>query len=205
MRRLKELGQMTSGVAHDFNNSLSKMSGILELMTPESAQEDKSVTQLRAVVQDAVEVVRRLRGFYKPLSQTGQGEAMDICPIIQSSIDMTEPKWKLEPKAKGNHIECDFQPVDIPKVIGIAGELREAFTNLIFNACDAMPDGGAITISTGLKDGEVWVTVKDTGIGMDQNTLKKCVEPFFTTKGEMGSGLGIGIVEAMIKRFWRKA
>jgi signal transduction histidine kinase len=201
MQRLKNLGQMTSGVAHEFNNSLSKMSGILELMIDGKTSAEHPLAQLKTVVEDAVEGVRRLRGFYKPFSQVGSGDAVDLGQIIQSSIDMTEPKWKVESQTAGHAITCSFQPAEIPQVIGIAGELREAFTNLIFNACDAMPGGGTITISTGLQDGWVWATVRDTGVGMDQETLGKCTEAFFTTKGEKGSGLGLGIVEAMMQRF----
>jgi signal transduction histidine kinase len=78
----------------------------------------------------------------------------------------------------------------LPLILGVEGEIREALTNLVFNAVDAMPDGGVVTLRTRLDGVHVLIEVRDNGAGMDEATQKRCMEPFFTTKGERGTGLG---------------
>jgi CheY-like chemotaxis protein/anti-sigma regulatory factor (Ser/Thr protein kinase) len=99
----------------------------------------------------------------------------------------------------------------LPPMLGIESELREALTNLIFNAVDAMPQGGTLTVRTTIaSDGaaetnsdarpRVQVEVTDTGIGMDEETRRRCLELFFTTKGERGTGLGLAMVYGIVQR-----
>jgi len=89
---------------------------------------------------------------------------------------------------------------DVPRVIGSAPELREVLTNLIFNAVDAMPVGGTITVRTSAEEGQVRIAVSDTGFGMTEDEKARCLEPFFTTKGEAGTGLGLAVVYGIIQR-----
>jgi CheY-like chemotaxis protein/anti-sigma regulatory factor (Ser/Thr protein kinase) len=126
---------------------------------------------------------------------------VDISRIVESAISLTMPKWKEEMNAKGVAIEIatDFHPV--PQIRGNVSEIREALTNLIFNAVDAMPKGGVITCCLKcLNNVSVILEVKDTGIGMDQVTLQHCMEPFFSTKGIQGSGLGLAMAHGIIER-----
>ncbi len=88
----------------------------------------------------------------------------------------------------------------LPAVMGVENEIREALVNLVFNAVDAMPDGGAITIRTGCTGVSVYLEVSDTGMGMDEATKRRCLEPFFTTKGERGTGLGLAMVYGAAQR-----
>jgi CheY-like chemotaxis protein/anti-sigma regulatory factor (Ser/Thr protein kinase) len=90
---------------------------------------------------------------------------------------------------------------NLPVVMGIEGEVREALTNLFFSAFDAMPDGGTLILRTLLgPDRQVLLEVTDTGQGMDEETRKRCLEPFYTTKGERGTGLGLAMVYGVMQR-----
>jgi CheY-like chemotaxis protein/anti-sigma regulatory factor (Ser/Thr protein kinase) len=125
---------------------------------------------------------------------------------------MTRPRWRDIPQSNGLTIEVqtDFAP-DIPDFVGIESEVREALTNLVLNAVDAMPGGGRISLrtlakrhepATGHQDcpAQVIVEVGDTGTGMDEETRKRCLEPFFSTKGKRGTGLGLAMVYGVMQR-----
>src|SRR5678815_5043826 len=89
---------------------------------------------------------------------------------------------------------------DVPSIAGNAAELREVLTNLIFNAVDAMPDGGRVAVATSIVGEYVRIAVRDTGIGMTESERERCLEPFFTTKGEHGTGLGLAVVYGIVQR-----
>ncbi|HUI05905.1 MAG TPA: response regulator [Verrucomicrobiae bacterium] len=204
--RLRALGQMASGVAHDFNNALSKILGFTELMltSPDKLHDQGQVQEhlrmISAAAQDAASVVRRLRTFYRPRRETEVFEPVDLNTLIQQAIALTQPKWKQQPQADGITVEIRTELQSVPLVMGDEGDLREVLTNLIFNAVDAMPKGGVITFRT-RGDGEfVAFECSDTGIGMTPETRERCLEPFFTTKGEHGTGLGLSIVYGIIQR-----
>jgi len=149
---------------------------------------------------DARQIVRRLRAVYRE-DDDADYKLVDISKIVESSISLTMPKWKEEMSAKGVSIEMatDFQPV--PRIKGNESEIREVMTNLIFNAVDAMPKGGVITFRVLPKNKTaIALEVTDRGIGMDQETLRRCMEPFFTTKGVQGSGLGLAMVYGIVER-----
>jgi anti-sigma regulatory factor (Ser/Thr protein kinase) len=118
-------------------------------------------------------------------------------------IDLTRARWSNIPQERGVvvHVESDLD-ADLPKILGAENEMRDALTNLLLNAVDAMPDGGTITLRTRqvTRDHQVIVEVQDTGIGMSETTRSRCLEPFFTTKGERGTGLGLPSVFGMVQR-----
>jgi CheY-like chemotaxis protein len=149
---------------------------------------------------DARQIVRRLRTVYRK-DDDAEYETIDIAKNVESAISLTMPKWKEEMSSKNVAIEMatDFHPV--PQIRGNASELREALTNLIFNATDAMPKGGVITFRLYCENNvSVVLEVTDTGVGMDYETLRHCMEPFFTTKGVQGSGLGLSMVHGILER-----
>lgn len=204
--RLHALGQMACGIAHDFNNALSPILGFTDLllMHPEKLADDEKLRRylkmMNTAAHDAASVVRRLREFYRQREETDIFLPVDLNQLIEQTIGLTQPRWKDEAQAKGISIdiEADLQP--IPSINGNEAELREALTNLIFNAMDAMPRGGNITVRTCAVGEFVVVEVSDTGVGMVEDVRRRCLEPFFSTKGDEGTGLGLAMVHGIIRR-----
>lgn len=204
--RLRALGEMVTGVAHDFNNALSLILGYAELLQHKCrkhAAGEEFVDFAQTIVTaslDAAEIVNRLREFHRPAEPGETHTPLPLNAIIEQAIAFTRPRWSAETIASGNPIEIvtDLNPV--PPLRGNAAELREMLTNLIFNAVDAMPQGGPITLGTRVVGPRIELTVKDTGIGMSEEVRRRCLEPFFTTKGDRGSGLGLAMVYGIVER-----
>ena len=114
---------------------------------------------------------------------------------------LTAPRWRDKCRSKGILVEVETDFSDVPHFVGHPPEFREILTNLIFNAIDAMPSGGKLRFSTTCADGLIFVRVADTGVGMTEEEASRCLEPFFTTKGEQGTGLGLAAVYGFVQRY----
>ncbi len=205
--RLSALGTMAAGIAHDFNNALTMILGHSDLMMSSAkgrAEADSPeighVRAITAAAQDAAQIVRRLREFHRPDEGEETRVTLQLNQIVEQAITMTRPKWMDEPRARGREVSIQTDLAELPPLAGDPAELREMLTNLIFNAADAMPEGGSLRLQTSLDDGELCLRVSDTGTGMDDETRRRCLEPFFTTKGEKGTGLGLSAVYGIIQR-----
>jgi len=205
-QRLKILGQMASGISHDLNNLVFPIIGFAELLlereTGISKQGRRYLYQILQAAEDIKNIIDRLRQFYKKREDIeSELEWIDLNEVVKEVIELTEAKWKKGSIEKGINIEieCSLSP-DIKKVRGVKSEIREALVNLIFNAVDALPQGGKITISTWMDKEAVKLSVKDNGIGMDKESLEHCLDPFYTTKGEKGTGLGLSIIYGIMNR-----
>jgi PAS domain S-box-containing protein len=204
--RLRALGQMASGIAHDFNNSLMPVMGFAELLLarPDILDDKKKATEyleiIRTAAKDAASVVARLREFYRTQEQTDIFAPIDLSRLSQQAISLTQPKWKDQAQANGAEIHIVEELVTVPAISGDESALREVLTNLIFNAVDAMPRGGSITLRTRVLGESVFLEVADTGAGMTEEVRQRCLEPFFTTKGERGTGLGLAMVFGIVQR-----
>ncbi len=211
--RLKALGQMASGIAHDVNNALSPVVGFSDIILKGeyglNLDGKKYLKYIRMAGEDIAHIVARLREFYRAREDNESLQQLDLNALAEQVVDMTRPRWRDIPQSKGITIEVRTDPApDMPKLAGIESEIREAFTNLVLNAVDAMPNGGSITIRTrvlrhengGKHPRQVVVEVSDTGTGMSEETRKRCLEPFFSTKGKRGTGLGLAMVYGVIER-----
>ncbi len=203
--RLSALGTMAAGIAHDFNNALTLILGYSDLLlsNAKSRVGGAEIEQLHAITtaaQDAAQIVRRLREFHRPDEGKETRVTLHLDQIVEQAITLTRPKWQDQARNRGMEIEMRTEFGELPPVNGDPAELREMLTNLIFNAVDAMPEGGCITIHSVLDDGEAKLCIKDTGAGMNEETRRRCLEPFFTTKGERGTGLGLSAVYGIIER-----
>ncbi|MFC1497852.1 ATP-binding protein [Verrucomicrobiota bacterium] len=203
--RLSALGQMASGIAHDFNNLLMPIVGLSEflLANPKVMKNEKELTEtlkdIHSAGDDARKVVRRLKEFYK--SEEGiELTATNMNDLIKRVITMTQPHWQQELEAKGIHITIKKEFEEIPPIGTNSSQIREVFTNLLINSIDAMPEGGTITVRSSSSDKWVTIEISDTGIGMTDETLKQCTEPFFTTKGLHGTGIGLSMAFGIIRR-----
>jgi GAF domain-containing protein/ActR/RegA family two-component response regulator len=199
--KLRALGEMASGVAHDFNNLLAAILGRTQLAL--GRVEDPTLKRwLESVEQaalDGAQTVRRLQEFTRvrrdePLVPT------DLNQVIADALDITQSHWRDEPQSRGLSIEVRKALEPIPRVPGDAAELGEALTNLVLNAVDAMPEGGTITVTSGVVGNEVEISVSDTGVGMSESVKRRVFDPFFTTKGPRGTGLGLSITYGILSR-----
>lgn len=207
--RLRALGQMASGIAHDINNAISPVAvytqSLLERETDLSPRIHGYLETVGRVVKDVSATVSRMRDFYRRNDSDTEMEAVSLNDLVPQVVELTRARWNDMPLQRGVVIRVSTQLEEgLPLIDGNAAELREAITNLIFNAVDAMPQGGKITIRTasGAKSDpqRVMLEVADTGLGMDEDTRRRCLEPFFTTKGERGTGLGLAMVYGAAQR-----
>ncbi len=214
--RLKALGQMASGITHDINNALSPVVGFSDMLLQDSTNLDdhsKKLLQLiRLAALDISRIVERMRQLYREREADEiTFELVDIRQLVRETIELTRPKWRSETaNSREIRISTDFARI-LPQVPGIETEIREALTNLVLNAVDAMPDGGRIVISgyttpvpandeVAEAPDKVVVDVIDEGVGMNSETTQRALEPFFTTKGEGGTGLGLPMVQQIMQR-----
>ncbi len=212
--RLRALGQMASGIAHDINNAISPIAlyteSMLEHESGLSAEGRARLVTIQRAIDDVAQTVGRMREFYRPQDLKRQRANVELNALAQQVIELTRARWSDQPQRRGVMIElkAELAP-ELPEIVGAEHEIRDAITNLIFNAVDASPDGGVITVRSSLltRDAEDGITarsvlleVSDSGIGMDEETRRRCLEPFFTTKGERGTGLGLAMVFGMAQR-----
>ncbi|HEX3718743.1 MAG TPA: ATP-binding protein [Verrucomicrobiae bacterium] len=207
--RLRALGQMASGVAHDINNALSPITAYSELLLstlPDLGDIPRQrLHQISQAAEDVAQIVARMREFYRRDVDADQLEKVNVNEAIEGVIELTRPRWRDLPQRQGIsiHVRYDLE-ADAPPLVCSASELREALTNIVFNAVDALPRGGDITIvtrSVTRAEPELQIEVRDNGIGMEENVRQHCLEPFFSTKIHSGgTGLGLAMVYGMVKR-----
>ena len=229
--RLRALGQMASGVAHDINNAISPIALYTEsLLEREPGLSDRArgyLTTIQTAIHDVARTVSRMREFYRPQEGHAALARIELDRILRGVLELTQARWRDLPQERGAVIELqtDFvQPQ--AAILGAENEIRDALTNLIFNAVDAMADGGTLSVRTkravrqARRDAAsigppgsvleaaapeapievICLEVSDTGAGMDPETRRRCLEPFFTTKGERGTGMGLAMVYGMAQR-----
>jgi signal transduction histidine kinase/ActR/RegA family two-component response regulator len=199
--RLRALGELAGGVAHDFNNVLAIIVGRVESLLAEAADPEvqRHLDVILKVATDAGLTVQRIQGFArKRLARPSQ--SVDVNEIVDEVVEVTRSRWKDAAQARGVRYEMVVMHGELPRIAGEAAELREALTNIVFNALDAMPGGGTIRITTGRQEDTVLCAVQDTGIGMPEAVRRRVFDPFFTTKGERGTGLGLSVVYGIVTR-----
>jgi signal transduction histidine kinase/ActR/RegA family two-component response regulator len=203
--KLRAMGEMASGVAHDFNNVLAVILGNIQLLLhqQENLRSEEIRERLRVIEQaskDGAETVRRIQEF---TGVKGEKEfvSLSLNELIKEVAVITAPRWKDQAQRKDIQIEWISKLGDIPLILGNPSELREVLTNIVFNAVDAMPEGGKLAVTT-QPQSEDWVEVmiSDSGIGMAEEIRKRIFDPFFTTKGVTSSGLGMSVSYGIIKR-----
>jgi signal transduction histidine kinase/HAMP domain-containing protein len=207
--RLRALGQMASGIAHDINNAISPIAIYTEsLLEHESQLSDRARRYLGTIqqaIEDVANTVARMREFYRERTPQLTLERVSLNRAVRQIVDLTRPRWSDLPQQRGLMIDLKMELIEgLPDIMGAENEVRDALTNLIFNAVDAMPAGGTLSLRTrrtqGAGEDYAIVEVSDTGVGMDEETKRRCLEPFYTTKGERGTGLGLAMVYGMVQR-----
>jgi signal transduction histidine kinase/ActR/RegA family two-component response regulator len=211
--RLRALGQMASGIAHDINNAVSPVAlyteSLLETEPNLSPRTREYLETTQRAIDDVAQTVARMREFYRQQEPQMQLASVDLSRLVQQVLDLTRVRWNDMPQQRGKMIQLktELSP-QLPPIAGSEAEIREALINLVFNAVDAMPEGGTLTLRTKVGQSarnasgsqQVHLEVADTGVGMDDATRRRCLEPFFTTKGERGTGLGLAMVYGIAQR-----
>ncbi|HET9862684.1 MAG TPA: PAS domain S-box protein [Steroidobacteraceae bacterium] len=205
--RLRALGQMASGIAHDINNAISPMSLYTEsLLEREQHLSDAGRRQLETIqraVDDVAQTVARMGEFYRLRDQTTALQPVDLNLLAEHVVDLTRARWSDMAQQRGAVIEMKLeQDAALPAIPAVESQIRDALVNLVFNAVDAMPNGGQLTIRTRVAAAprRAVIEIVDSGVGMDEQTRRRCLEPFFTTKGERGTGLGLAMVYGIAER-----
>ena len=205
--RLRALGQMASGIAHDINNAISPIAMYTEVLLEKepnlSPRTREYLETTQRAIEDVAHTVSRMREFYRQPESQLMLTPVDLNTLVQQVLDLTRVRWSDMPQQRGIVIQLRTDLAwNLPAVSGIESEIREALTNLVFNAIDAMPEGGTLAVRTKSSQGGsvVQLEVVDSGVGMDEATRRHCLEPFFTTKGERGTGLGLAMVYGVAKR-----
>jgi GAF domain-containing protein/ActR/RegA family two-component response regulator len=199
--RLRALGELAGGVAHDFNNTLAAIMGRAQLLL--DRMEDPAIRrQLQVIEQaamDGARTVRRIQEFTR-MRRARPFQAVDLNQVVEEVVEVTRSRWRDEAQAQGLTFDVRVEASPVPPVAGDPSELREALTNLVLNALDAMPRGGRVGIRTAVDGSHVVCVVSDTGVGMSDEVRRRVFDPFFTTKAEKGTGLGLSLVYGIITR-----
>ena len=212
--RLRALGQMASGIAHDINNAISPVAlyteALLERETNLSDRARSSLEIIQRAVDDVAQTVARMGEFYRQREPLSSLVPVDLNKMVRQVVDLTRARWSDMALQRGVAIEMRLQLAhDLAPIAVAESQIRDALVNLVFNAVDAMPGGGVLTLRTrvmprpgdgSVRDPSVVLEVADTGIGMDEETRRRCLEPFFTTKGTRGTGLGLAMVYGVAQR-----
>jgi len=205
--RLRALGQMASGIAHDINNALSPAAvyaqSLLEHEESLSARAREQLVVIQRAIEDVANTVARMREFYRMREPQLQHGPVDANHMLQQVAELTRARWSDMALERGVVIklETSFEE-DLPPITGAENEIRDAITNLVLNAVDAMPEGGTLALRS-FRDRaseRIGIEIRDTGLGMNAQVRARCLEPFYTTKGERGTGLGLAMVYGMIQR-----
>ncbi|MCK5256527.1 MAG: response regulator, partial [Deltaproteobacteria bacterium] len=211
--KLKSLGELAHGVAHDFNNALAAILGRAQLLRmnveppPDKEERRESLDAMKKglevierAAKDGAETVRRIQEFSRRRTDDKYFTQVDINELINNALDFTKTRWKDETESKGIKIKIKKDLSPLPSIAGSASELREVFTNLINNALDAMPQGGEIKIRTFKENSCIGIKVEDSGVGISKTITDRIFDPFFTTKGPQSTGLGMSVSYGIITR-----
>ncbi|HSB29297.1 MAG TPA: ATP-binding protein, partial [Pyrinomonadaceae bacterium] len=199
--KLRALGQLASGVAHDFNNSLAAILGRAQLLRRQVHDEAllRNLDIIQTAAEDAAATVRRIQTFARK-SPVKEFELLDVRSLLQDAVEITRTRWENEARLRGLEYQVKLDAEAGSNTLGSASELREVFVNLIVNAVDAMPRGGKLAITCKRLESRLELLFSDNGTGMPEDVRQKIFEPFFSTKGAHGTGLGLSVSYSIIER-----
>ncbi|ADO75318.1 hybrid sensor histidine kinase/response regulator [Stigmatella aurantiaca] len=199
---LRALGEMSSGIAHDLNNTLNAMRLRLEMLQRDAAfapHQAKNLKSLMQIVSDAGTRVRHLQEFSRQRFEPSQ-EQVHLHGIIHEAVELARDNIEHRARNEGVKLRIENEVPVLPAVNGEAADLRYVFLNLLLNARDAMPHGGTVHLRGTVCASKVVITVEDEGTGIPQDHLDSIFLPFFTTKGAQGTGLGLSMAYGVVSR-----
>lgn len=199
--KLRALGQLASGIAHNFNNSLTAILGYTQMVMGKTF--DTVLLQYLRTVEmaalDSAKMVQRIQNF----ARQRQGETLmtaNLNQIIRDALDLTRSRWRDDARTAGISFDIIFRPEEGVAVRCDPSAIREVFVNIIINALDAMPEGGRLTVTTSVEGDKAVISFADTGCGIPEDMRQRVFDPFFTTKGPEGHGLGLAVAYGIVSR-----
>ncbi|HYJ45295.1 MAG TPA: ATP-binding protein [Pyrinomonadaceae bacterium] len=201
VEKMSALGELASGVAHDFNNTLAGILGRAQLLlgTKDPGKIESGLKIIIKTAKDGAKTVKRIQDFARQ-RRDHDFQPVDMSQLLLDVGEITRPRWKDRAEASNVHINLNLQLRSNALIMGDESELREVLVNMVFNAVDAMPGGGTLTLSAQEVDNHVEISVRDTGTGMSEEVRLRIFDPFFTTKGKTGMGLGLAVGYGIIRR-----
>jgi len=199
-QKMAALGELSFGVAHNVNNTLTGILGRAQLILRNSNDETKIKAGLELIIksaEDGAHIIRRIQDFARQ-RPSREFETISIADLLKDACEMTRPRW--EARSEFAQIRFALDAECQAYVKGDPVELREVLVNMIYNAIDAMPYGGEIRLSTQESRERVMISVGDTGSGMTPEVKQRLFDPFFTTKGKAGTGMGLAVSFGIIRR-----
>lgn len=200
IEKIRVLGELSGGVVHDFNNSLTTILGFSQIALASGLSED--VKEYMEIIQksalDGKKIVERIQRYARKQLNDNK-DVYTINSIVESSIEMIRPRWKNFYESYGIELRLIKELNSASKIYCLEHEIREVMINLLSNAMDAMEDGGTLTIRTNDIGDKVVVEIGDTGIGIPEEIKKEVFNPFYSTKGTKGTGLGLSIVKKIVE------
>jgi len=201
VEKLSALGELASGVAHDFNNTLAGILGRAQLLlrTDDPEKIRRGLGIIIKAAEDGAKTVRRIQDFARQ-RRDHDFQPVSVSQLLLDVSEITRPRWKDKAEATNIQIGLNLQIHSKSSILGDESELREVLVNMVFNAVDAMSTGGELTLAAEDLDGSVVITIADTGMGMTPEVRSRIFDPFFTTKGKAGMGLGLAVSFGIIRR-----
>jgi CheY-like chemotaxis protein len=194
------LGELSFGVAHNVNNTLTGILGRAQLVLRNSNDAAKVEAGLELIIksaEDGAHIIRRIQDFARQ-RPSREFETVAVADLLKDACEMTRPRWEsrseFAPIRFALHADCKAY------VKGDPVELREVLVNMIYNAIDAMPSGGEVRVSTQENRERIVIHIIDTGTGMGPDVKQRLFDPFFTTKGKAGTGMGLAVSFGIIRR-----
>ncbi len=197
--KFKAVGKLISALMHDFNNFLSIIIGRAQLLSVQTRDNNlaKHIEAIIKVSTQAADIIQRMNQFGMPIPEK-EFKNLDLNQVIKEAVELTRSKWNEWSRLRGIKIDIDSSLAQLSPVFGNPAELREVLINMILNSIDALPKGGKISLRTWQEEENVFLSVKDNGLGMNEDAKKKIFEPFFSTKPEKGNGLGMTVAYSII-------
>lgn len=201
IEKMSALGELASGVAHDFNNTLAGVLGRAQLLleTTDPAKVEAGLNIIIKTAKDGAKTVKRIQDFARQ-RRDHDFQPVDVRLLLLDVGEITRPRWKNRAEAANIHINLEIECALTVTAMGDESELREVLVNMVFNAVDALPDGGTLTMAAKETRDAVEILVRDTGTGMSEETRLRVFDPFFTTKDKAGMGLGLAVSYGIIRR-----
>ncbi|MCA1604038.1 MAG: response regulator, partial [Acidobacteria bacterium] len=197
--KMAALGELSFGVAHNVNNTLTGILGRAQLLlrTRDTEKINSGIEMIIKSAEDGAHIIRRIQDFARK-QPSRRFQRVSVATLMKDVCEMSRPRW--ESRVDGPQIRMALVTDCTASVMGDAVELREVLVNMIYNAIDAMPSGGEIRMGSQETNGRVVLTIADSGIGMTPEVKSRLFDPFFTTKGKGGTGMGMAVSFGIIRR-----